>query len=333
MRTLLVTGGAGFIGSNFVRYYLARYPDCRIVVLDKLTYAGRLENLADVLSDPRLEFVQGDICDPLVVEPLVARADAVVNFAAETHVDRAVMEAGVFVQTNVYGVYVLLEAARKYRVQRFLQVSTDEVYGSVEVGYASEEAPLAPRNPYAASKAGADLLARSYFITHGVPVLITRGGNNFGPYQYPEKFIPLAITNALEDLPIPIYGDGRNVRDRLYVLDHCAAIDLVLEKGTPGEVYNIFAGHEYTNLAVARLILDLLGKPHDLIRFVKDRPGHDRRYALDTAKVRALGWQPRYRFEEALATTVEWYRTHQEWWRTIKRGEFAHYYQRNYGWR
>ncbi len=328
---VLVTGGAGFIGSNFVRYLLRQHPDWQIVVLDKLTYAGNLDNLRDVLEDRRLTFHRGDVADAEAVAAAMEDCDVVVNFAAETHVDRSIEEAGSFIITDVYGTYVLLEAARRLGVKKFVQVSTDEVYGSVEEGSSKEEDPLKPRSPYSASKAGGDLMAHAYFATFGVPVVLTRSSNNFGPYQHPEKLIPLFITNAIEDRPLPLYGDGLYVRDWLYVLDHCEALDLVLEKGEVGQVYNIGAGNERTNLEITRKILQLLGKGEELIAHVADRPGHDRRYSLDTNKIRYLGWSPRHPFEEALEATVRWYLENQWWWRPIRSGEFAQYYERMYG--
>ncbi|HLF07925.1 MAG TPA: dTDP-glucose 4,6-dehydratase [Dehalococcoidia bacterium] len=333
MRTILVTGGAGFIGANFVHHLLRRYDDVHVVVLDKLTYAGNLENLADFADDPRLLFVEGDIAHTLTVDALVARERpwAIVNFAAESHVDRSLLDPGAFIQTNVYGTFTLLEAARRHGVDRFHQIGTDEVYGQLLEGSWSEEAPLDPRNPYSAAKAAADLLVLAYHRSHGLNVVITRSGNNFGPYQYPEKLVPLIITNALEDEPLPIYDDGLQVRDRLYVVDHCEALDLVLHHGDPGHVYNIGAGNECTNLEVVERILALLDKPRSLIRHVADRPGHDKRYSLDWTKVAALGWRPRTAFPDALARTVRWYVEHDGWWRRIKSGEFQEYYRRQYG--
>jgi dTDP-glucose 4,6-dehydratase len=327
---LLVTGGAGFIGSNFVRWILRTHPEDTVVNLDKLTYAGNLANLADVADSPRYRFVHGDICDAKVVREAAEGVDAVVNFAAESHVDRSLMDPDAFLRTDVFGVFTLLEAVRALRIPRLLQVSTDEVYGSLATGSAREDSPLNPSNPYAAAKAGGDLLALAYFKTHRVPVVITRASNTFGPYQYPEKIIPLFITNALDNEPLPLYGDGRNVRDWLYVEDHCAALDLVLRRGGEGEVYNVGGGHELDNLALTRQILRLTGRPESLIRPVADRPGHDRRYALDSSKVRALGWAPRHRFDEALAATVAWYREHEAWWRPIKSGAFRAYYRQQY---
>ena len=328
---LLVTGGSGFIGSNFVRYLLASHPDDTVVNLDKLTYAGNPANLADVQSDPRYAFVHGDICDAKLVRDVAHGVDAVVNLAACTHVDRSLMEPDEFLRTDVFGVFTLLEAVKDLRIPRFVHISTDEVYGSVERGSSRESDPLRPSNPYSASKAGGDLLALAYWHTHRTPVLVTRSSNNFGPCQYPEKMIPLFITNALEDRSLPLYGDGRNVRDWLYVLDNCAAIDLVLRKGTEGEVYNIGGGHEVENIVLTRQILHLLGKPETLIEPVKDRPGHDRRYSLDSKKMRQLGWSPRHRFGDALTATVAWYREHPAWWRPLKSGEFRAYYAKQYG--
>jgi dTDP-glucose 4,6-dehydratase len=327
---ILVTGGAGFIGSNFVRHLLAAHPEDSIINLDKLTYAGNPENLRDVEGDPRYRFVKGDISDGALVRDLLPGVDAVVHMAAETHVDRSNLGAGDFLDTNVTGTYTLLEAARQSKVGRFVAVSTDEVYGSLAEGAASETTALNPSNPYSASKAAADLLARAYWFTHRLPVVITRSSNNFGPFQYPEKVIPLFVTNALEDRPLPLYGDGRNVRDWLYVLDNCAAIDLVLRKGREGEIYNIGGGNEIENVALTRTILRLLGKPETLITPVADRPGHDRRYALDSGKIHRLGWRPAHSFSAALEATVEWYRSHEDWWKPIKSGAFKAYYAKQY---
>ncbi len=327
---ILVTGGAGFIGSNFVRHVLTSHPDDSVVNLDKLTYAGNRANLADVEGAGRYTFVQGDICDAAVVREVLAGVDAVVNFAAETHVDRSLMEPDAFLRADVFGVFTLLEAVKDLKISRFVHISTDEVYGSIERGSFRERDPLRPSNPYSASKASGDLLVGAYGQTYKLPVLITRSSNNFGPYQYPEKVIPLFITNALDDQPLPLYGDGRNVRDWLYVLDNCAAIDLVLRKGREGEVYNIGGGHEVENIVLTRQILRLTGKPETLITPVKDRPGHDRRYAIDSTKVQQLGWKPRHAFPAALEATVAWYREHEAWWRPIKSGEFRAYYARQY---
>jgi dTDP-glucose 4,6-dehydratase len=334
MKKLLVTGGAGFIGSNFTRYMLEKYPDIQVVVYDKLTYAGNMDNLRDVAERfaDRYAFVHADICDAETVDEVMRQhsMDAIVNFAADTHVDRSIMAADAFIKTDVYGTYVLLEAAKKYGL-RLHHVSTDEVYGQVLEGSSKETASLVPRSPYAASKAGADLLIHAYHVTHGLPVTITRGANNIGPYQYPEKVVPLFITNAIDDQPLPLYGDGRQMRDYQYVLDHCEAIDLVLHEGQPGEVYNVGTEREVENIYMARLILELLGKPQSLIQHVADRPGHDRRYSLDCSKLQALGWRSRHTFEEALEKTVRWYLENEWWWRKIKSGEYAEYYRRQYG--
>jgi dTDP-glucose 4,6-dehydratase len=328
---LLVTGGSGFIGSNFVRHVLASHPDDTVVNLDKLTYAGNPANLRDIEHDPRYTFVHGDICDATLVRDVMRGVDAVANFAAESHVDRSLLEPDAFLRTDVFGVFTLLEAVKDLKISRFVHISTDEVYGSLERGSARESDPLRPTNPYSASKASGDLLALAYWHTHRVPLLVTRSSNNFGPFQYPEKVIPLFITNALEDRPLPLYGDGRNVRDWLYVLDNCVAIDLALRKGREGEVYNIGAGHEVENIVLTRQILHLLGKPETLIQPVKDRPGHDRRYSLDSKKIQQLGWTPRHRFGDALTATVAWYREREAWWQPLKSGEFRAYYAKQYG--
>jgi len=327
---LLVTGGAGFIGSNFIRHVLETHPEDRVVNLDKLTYAGSVANLRDVEGDPRYRFVHGDVCDPRLVREAMEGVDAVVHLAAESHVDLANLAAGEFLRTNVGGTGTLLDAARDLRIARFVQVSTDEVYGSVATGAARESDPLNPSNPYSASKAAADLLARAFWITHRLPVVVTRAANTFGPYQYPEKVVPLFVTNALEDRPLPLYGDGRQVRDWLYVLDHCAAIDLVLRHGRDGEIYNVGGGPGIENRELTRRILRLLGKPESLIQPVTDRPGHDRRYALDASKARALGWAPRHSFEQALEATVGWYRSHEAWWRPLRSGPVTQHYDRQY---
>ena len=334
MVEVLVTGGAGFIGSNFVEFALAAHPDWRITTLDKLTYAGRLENLREVRDHPRHRFVRGDIADAAVAGPLVAAAEVVVHFAAETHVDRAIQDAGTFIRTDVYGTFVLLAAAREAPgLRRFLQISTDEVYGSVAAGASTETDELRPRNPYAASKAGADRLAYSYWATHGVPVVIARASNNYGPRQFPEKMIPLFVSNALDNLPLPLYGDGRHRRDWLHVTDHCRALDVIIERGQPGEAYNVGGGGELENVALTRMILDLLDRPASLVRHVADRPGHDRRYRLDTAKLRALGWAPQIELASGLRAVVEWYRDNEWWWRPIKEADpaFRTYYAQQYG--
>jgi dTDP-glucose 4,6-dehydratase len=330
---ILITGGAGFIGANFVHHVMRAHPDWQIMVLDKLTYAGRRENLASVEGRPGFAFVQGDIADPAVVARVMPGCQYVVNFAAETHVDRSLYDAGSFIQTDVYGTFVLLEEARRSPVlRRFVQISTDEVYGSVETGSSRETDALMPRNPYSASKAGADRLAYSYFATYGLPVLVTRASNNYGPYQFPEKVIPLFVTHAIDDVPLPLYGDGMNVRDWLHVDDHCRAVDLLLDEGVPGETYNVGGGNEVPNLELTRRVLALLGKPESLIRPVADRPGHDRRYSLDCGKLRSLGWAPAVPFADGLRATVEWYREHESWWRPIKEQSpaFRDHYQRHY---
>jgi dTDP-glucose 4,6-dehydratase len=330
---VLVTGGAGLIGSNFVRYALGAHPDWRVTTLDKLTYAGRRENLHDVMDHPRHTFLHGDIVDAPVSGPLVEQSDIVVHFAAETHVDRSIMAAGDFIRTDVEGTWVLLEAARRAtHLRRFIQISTDEVYGSVPTGASRETDELKPRNPYAASKAGADRLAYSYFATYGLPIIVTRASNNYGPYQFPEKVIPLFVTNAIENIPVPLYGDGRNVRDWLHVDDHCRAIDLLIEQGVDGEVYNIGGGNEVMNVDLTHRILAALGKPASLIKPVADRPGHDRRYCLDTTKLHTVGWAPREPFEDGLRRTIEWYRGNEWWWRPIKEQDpaFKAYYDKQY---
>jgi dTDP-glucose 4,6-dehydratase len=333
MAEVLVTGGAGFIGSNFVRFALAHHPDWRVTTLDKLTYAGRRENLHDVMDDSRHTFVHGDIADAAVSAPLVEQSDLVVHFAAETHVDRSILAAGDFIKTDVEGTFVLLEAARRAKsLKRFIQISTDEVYGSVASGASVETDELKPRNPYSASKAGADRLAYSYWATYDVPVIITRASNNYGPYQFPEKVIPLFVTNAIDDIPVPLYGDGRQIRDWLHVDDHCRAVDLLIERGTSGEVYNIGGGNEVMNIDLTMKILSGLGKPQSLIQPVTDRPGHDRRYCLDTTKLRAVGWTPQVPFEAGLKASIDWYRENEWWWRPIKQHDpaFRSYYETQY---
>jgi dTDP-glucose 4,6-dehydratase len=334
MVNVLVTGGAGFIGSNFVRYALARHADWRVTTLDKLTYAGRRENLHDVINHPRHTFVKGDIGDAPVSGPLVQQSEVVVHFAAETHVDRSILAAGAFIRTDVEGTFVLLEAARRAPgLRRFVQISTDEVYGSVPVGASKETDELKPRNPYSASKAGADRLAYSFWCTYDLPVVITRASNNYGPYQFPEKVIPLFVTNAVDDIPLPLYGDGGNVRDWLHVEDHCRAIDLLIERGSNGETYNIGGGNEVMNVELTQRILQALDKPQSLIKRVPDRPGHDRRYCLDTTKLRSLGWTPEIAFEDGLRRTIDWYRSNESWWRPIKENDpaFQSYYETQYG--
>lgn len=330
---ILVTGGAGFIGTNFIKYIIEKQPAWEVINVDKLTYAGNLENLADLNKQAKYNFYRGDISDKKFMEPFFKQGlEAVINFAAESHVDRSIQDAEPFIKTNIMGTHVLLELAKSYELKKFIQVSTDEVYGSLGAkGSFSEESPLSPNSPYSASKASADLLCRSYYTTYNLPVLITRCSNNFGPYQFPEKLIPLLITNAFEDKIIPIYGDGLNVRDWLYVTDHCRALEFVLLKGLSGEVYNIGGHNEHSNLSLAKKILNLLDKPHSLIKFVKDRPGHDRRYAINSTKITGeLGWQPAYTFDDALAYTVSWYLKHQDWWKRIKSGVYQEYYNQMY---
>jgi dTDP-glucose 4,6-dehydratase len=331
-KTLLVTGGAGFIGSNFIHYILSRYSQSRIVNLDKLTYAGNLDNLKDIQEDPRYEFIQGDICNRDLAREIFSRIDGVVHLAAETHVDRSIMDAGEFVMTDVFGSFVLFEACRKANLDFFIHVSTDEVYGSRATGFFKESDPLNPSSPYAASKAGADRLAYAYRVTYGLPIIIVRPSNNFGPYQYPEKFIPLFTSNALEDKSLPLYGKGLNVRDWLHVEDNCRALELIIRKGAFGEVYNIGANKEVPNIEVAERILELLGKPRSLIQFVPDRLGHDLRYALDCQKIHNLGWKPEQDFDRGLEQTVRWYQENTEWWTKIKEKseEFKNFYTEYY---
>ncbi|RXS89213.1 dTDP-glucose 4,6-dehydratase [Geobacillus sp. PK12] len=332
---LLVTGGAGFIGSNFVRYMLEKYPNYKVVNYDLLTYAGNLENLKDVENHPNYTFVKGDINNRELVDYLVKthEIDVIVNFAAESHVDRSITDPDIFVKTNVLGTQALLDVAKANNIKKYVQISTDEVYGTLgETGYFTEETPLAPNSPYSASKAGGDLLVRAYHETYGLNVNITRCSNNYGPYHFPEKLIPLMITNALEGKELPIYGDGQNIRDWLHVKDHCAAIDLVIHKGRPGEVYNIGGHNERTNNEIVHLIVEKLGVSKDLIKYVADRPGHDRRYAIDPTKIMTeLGWKPQYTFEKGIVETIQWYIDNQEWWKNIKSGEYINYYQKQYG--
>lgn len=330
---LLVTGGAGFIGSNFIIYMLNKYSDYQIINYDNLTYAGNLENLTAVKDDPRYHFIKGDIADSKAVENAFKLGiDVVVNFAAESHVDRSIMDPGIFVRTNVSGTQVLLDAAKKYKVSKYLQVSTDEVYGSLgDTGLFTELTPLAPNSPYSASKAGGDLLVRAYYETFNLPVNITRCSNNYGPYHFPEKLIPLMIANALNDKQLPVYGDGLNIRDWLYVEDHCSAIDLVIHQGKKGEVYNVGGNNERTNIDIVKTILQKLDKPGTLISYVADRPGHDRRYGIDATKITTqLGWKPKYNFESGIQKTIQWYIDNSEWWNRILSGEYQSYYEKQY---
>jgi dTDP-glucose 4,6-dehydratase len=327
---LLVTGGAGFIGSEFVRMTLCEHPGDSVVVLDKLTYAGNERNLESVRDDQRFRFVRGDICDAATVRELAADVDVIVNFAAESHVDRSLEAPGQFILTDVFGTFVLMDAARAHGHERFVQVSTDEVYGDVANGFSVEGDALQPRSPYSASKAGGELQVQAYRTSYGFPAIVTRGSNTYGPYQYPEKIIPLFITNAIDDLPLPIYGDGGAVRDYLYVEDHVRGIDRALRDGTPGMDYNIGAGGETSGVTVADTVLELLDKPSHLKQFVKDRLGHDRRYAVDSTRLRGLGWRPEVSFETGMSKTVAWFVEHEDWWRPLKSGEFWEFYQRNY---
>ncbi len=331
MKKYLVTGGAGFIGSNYIHYLYEKYGDeIEIVNLDKLTYAGNLENLHKVQNKENYTFVKGDICNAGIVDPLVKEADVIVNFAAESHVDRSIGSPDDFIRTDVYGAFVLLEAARKHGIEKFVQISTDEVYGSIIDGSFKETDVLEPSSPYSASKAGADRLAFSYFVTYNLPVVITRCSNNYGPYQYPEKLIPLFVTNALEDKELPIYGDGRNVRDWIYVKDHCDAIEFLIHNGENGQVYNVGGGNERMNIEITDLILKHLNKPESLKKYIDDRLGHDRRYSVDTTKIRNLGWSPQHDFEEAMAFTIDWYVSHKAWWEKLKSGEYLDFYKANY---
>jgi len=328
---LLVTGGLGFIGSNFIRHLLASRPEVRVVNLDLRTYAGNPANLADLARDPRYRWVRGDIADPRVVDRCTKGAEAVVHFAAETHVDRSILDAAAFLRTNVIGTQVLLDAALRHKVGRFVHVSTDEVYGSVAKGFSREGDRLEPNSPYAASKAASDLLVRSYVRTHGLPAVVTRASNNFGPYQYPEKALPLMITNWIDGEPFPLYGDGRNVRDWLYVVDHARAIDLVLRRGRVGEIYNIGGTRSAANRTLIGEVRRIMGVGSELVRRVPDRPGHDRRYALDCGKLKSLGFRHATGFAQALRLTVDWYRAHESWWRPLKKGGgYRHYYRRQY---
>lgn len=315
---LLVTGGCGFIGSNFIRYILKKYPAYKIVNLDKLTYCGNPDNLRNIEKDKRYAFIKGDICDKKIVDKIIKDCDTVVNFAAESHVDRSIEDASAFIRTNIHGVYILLEASKKHKIKRFIQISTDETYGSITKGSFKETSLLHPNSPYSAAKAGGDHLALAYYTTFKLPVIVTRSSNNFGPYQYPEKVIPLFITNLLENKKVPLYGDGLNVRDWLYVIDNCSAIDLILHKGKIGEIYNIGGSFEIPNIELTRIILKLIGKTDKLIYYVPDRLGHDRRYSLDSTKIKKLGWQPSKNFNTAIKETINWYKANTTWWQKLK---------------
>ena len=332
MTKILITGGAGFIGSNFVKYMLDKYSDYEIINLDALTYCGNLENLKDIENNENYTFVKGDIRDKNVVDDLVSKVDYVINFAAESHVDRSITDPEIFIKSNVLGTQVLLNAAKEFGVEKYIQISTDEVYGTLgESGYFRETTPLQPNSPYSASKAGGDLITRAYFETFDLPINITRCSNNYGPYQFPEKLIPLMISNVLEDKKLPIYGDGKNIRDWLHVYDHCSAIDLVLHEGVLGEVYNIGGHNEKQNIQIVKLILETLGKDESLIEFVKDRLGHDRRYAIDADKIRNdLGWKPKYTFETGIKGTIQWYLDNQDWMDQVKSGDYQKYYDKMY---
>jgi len=330
-KSILVTGGAGFIGSNFVHYINGKHPDCRITVLDKLTYAGNVENLSALIDSGRVKFLKGDICDADAVNEAMKGIEAVFNFAAETHVDRSIEEAGSFIQTDVFGTYTLLTAAMEHGIKRFIQISTDEVYGSTEGEAFHETTPLKPGNPYSASKCGGDLMCQAFANTYKIPVVITRSSNNFGPFQHVEKFMPLFITNAMEGRDLPLYGDGMHQRDWIYVEDNCRALETVAEKGETGEVYNIGTGHSQPNLEIAELILKNLGKTTSKIVFIEDRKGHDRMYKLDASRVRSLGWKPEISFADAMGKTVKWYVENREWWERVKSGAFREYYEKHYG--
>lgn len=327
---LLITGGAGFIGSNFIRLVLNSIPECKIVNLDKLTYAGNLDNLKDVENHPNYTFIKGDICDRKILEDIMSGIDAVVHFAAETHVDKSIKDAGIFIDTDVKGTYLLLGASHRHNVKRFIHISTDEVYGEIIDGSFSETDSINPRNPYSASKAAADRLAYSFFCTYNFPVIIVRSSNNFGPFQHPEKIIPLFITNLLEDKNVPLYGDGLNERDWIYVKDNCEAILFLLNNGVIGEVYNVGGGNEVSNIDLTKQILEFTGKPESYIEYVKDRPGHDKRYSLDCGKIKKLGWEPHHAFNTAFTSTLQWYMDNEWWWKKIKSGEFQEYYNKHY---
>ena len=332
MTNVLVTGGAGFIGSNFVRYMVDKYPEYDIINLDALTYCGNLENLKDIENKENYSFVKGDIRDKSIVDDLVKKCDYVINFAAESHVDRSISDPEIFIKSNVLGTQVLLNASKEFGVEKYIQISTDEVYGTLgESGYFTENSPLQPNSPYSASKAGGDLITRAYFETFDLPMNITRCSNNYGPYQFPEKLIPLMISNALENKSLPVYGDGKNIRDWLHVYDHCTAIDLVLHEGKLGEVYNIGGNNEKENIYIVKLILEELGKDESLIEFVTDRLGHDRRYAIDSTKIQTdLGWKPKYTFEIGIKETIKWYLDNQEWISKVRSGEYQDYYEKLY---
>ncbi len=329
---LLITGGLGFIGSNFIRYIMNKYPDYKVINYDKMTYAGNPENLRDIEKDPHYKFIRGCVTDENLVNEVIAgeKPDAIIHFAAESHVDRSIHGSLDFIQTNVMGTRVILDAAKNHKIERFIFISTDEVYGDVEVGKSKEEDPFRPNNPYAASKAAADLMARAYFKTFKLPVLIVRSSNNFGPYQYPEKLMPLFITNILEGKRVPLYGDGLNVRNWLYVLDNCSGIDMILHRGKDGEAYNVGGETEKSNREITEIILRELGKDESWIEYVQDRPGHDRRYALDSTKIKKLGWEPKYDFETAIKEKINWYKENIDWWKKIKSGEYLEFYNRHY---
>ena len=316
---ILVTGGCGFIGSNFIRYMLKKYAHIKIINLDKLTYAGNINNLKDIKNDKRYRFIRGDICDKKLVDSVFKKLTAVINFAAETHVDRSIKDATDFIKTNIEGTRVLLDAVKKYKIKKFLQISTDEVYGDIKKGFSKETDILLPNSPYASSKAAADLLCLSYYHTYNLPIIIARSTNNFGPFQYPEKVMPLFVTNLIEDKRMPLYGDGKNVREWIYVEDNCSGIGFVLRKGKSGQIYNIGSANRKQNIDMAKAILKKLGRKSNYIKYVTDRPGHDRRYALDSSKIKRLGWRPKYPFDKALDLTIDWYKENQWWWKPLKR--------------
>ncbi len=327
----LITGGAGFMGSNFIRYLINNYPEFEVVNFDKLTYAGNLENLRDLEQNPRYQFIKGDIANEAAIDAIMGQEiDTVINFAAETHVDRSISGPKSFIVTDVLGTYTLLEAVKKYGIKKYIQISTDEVFGSTNEEF-SEDSPFEPNSPYSASKAGGDHLVRAYWKTYGLPVIVTHSCNFYGPYQYPEKLIPLFITNLIEGKKIPVYGDGQNIREWIYVPDYCQALDVIHQKGEPGDVYNIGTGERFTNLEVTQMILEQMGVGQEMVEYVKDRPGHDRRYAINAEKLRELGWQPDWNFEQALKETIEWYQDHQDWWKRLKSGEYLEYYKKQYG--